>query len=67
LRVAPKRARLLPAAVDIALAAGDVDAARTACNELDDLAASSRAAMRNALVTHAPGVIALAAGDPLTR
>jgi len=65
-RDAPERARLLPAAIDIALAAGDVDAARTACNELDDLAASFRAAMLDALATHAHGAIALAAGDPLT-
>ena len=64
-RDAAKRARLLPAAVDIALASGDVDAARAACVELSEIAASFGAAMLDALATHAHGAVALADGDAL--
>jgi DNA-binding CsgD family transcriptional regulator len=64
-RDAPKRVRLLPAAVEIALAAGDIDCARTACAELHDLAASFGAAMLDALARHAHGALALEEGEAL--
>ena len=39
------RARLLPAFVEIMLAAGDLEAARRACNELEEIAAGFESAM----------------------
>jgi DNA-binding CsgD family transcriptional regulator len=58
-----KRAALLPAQAEIALAAGEVEEARTACLELHDLAEHYESAMLDAIVTHAEGVVALADGD----
>ena len=58
-----KRAALLPARVEIALAAGEVDEARTACLELADLAKQYESPMLDAIVAHAQGAIALAEGD----
>jgi DNA-binding NarL/FixJ family response regulator len=57
------RARLLPAAVEIALAAGDRDGARAACDELDAIARDNGRAMLLALAAHARGAVALAGGD----
>ena len=59
-----KRAALLPAYVEIALAAGDIEEARTACGELDELAELYESAMLAAMVAYARGAVALAAGDP---
>jgi DNA-binding CsgD family transcriptional regulator len=58
-----KRAALLPAQVEIALATGEVDEARTACLELGDLARQYESAMLDALVADAQGAVALAEGD----
>jgi ATP/maltotriose-dependent transcriptional regulator MalT len=58
-----KRAALLPARVEIALAAGEVDEARTACLEFDELARRYESAMLDAIVAHAQGAVALAEGD----
>jgi DNA-binding CsgD family transcriptional regulator len=58
-----KRAALLPAQAEIALAAGEVDEARAACLELRDLAKQFESAMLDAIVAHAEGAVALAAGD----
>ena len=58
-----KRAALLPAQVEIALAAGEVDEARSACLELQDLARGYESAMLDAIVAHAQGAVALAEGD----
>ena len=58
------RARLLPTAVEIRLAAGDVQGARAACEELERIAASLGREMLDALVAHARGAVALAEGDP---
>jgi ATP/maltotriose-dependent transcriptional regulator MalT len=59
-----KRAALLPAHVEVALAAGELDEARTACVELEELAAKYESAMLGALVAHARGAVSLAEGDP---
>jgi ATP/maltotriose-dependent transcriptional regulator MalT len=58
-----KRAALLPARVEIALAAGEVGEARTACAELQGLAKQYESAMLDAIVAHAEGAIALADGQ----
>jgi ATP/maltotriose-dependent transcriptional regulator MalT len=58
-----KRAALLPAHVEIALAEGDVDEARTACLELRELAQKYESPMLGAMVAHARGAVALAEGD----
>jgi len=58
-----KRARLLPAYVDIMLAIGDVDEARTAGRELDEISARYEGGMLGAMSAHAEGAIRLAEGD----
>ena len=57
-----RRAGLLPAAVEILLAAGDLAAARAARDELVELAA--RGGMLGALADRSQGAVELAAGDP---
>jgi DNA-binding CsgD family transcriptional regulator/tetratricopeptide (TPR) repeat protein len=59
-----ERARLLPACVEIMLAAGDVDAARRACLELEEIASTYESAMLAALLAHARGAVHLAGGEP---
>jgi len=61
-----RRVALLPAHVEIALAAGEVDEARTACRELEELAGQYDSAMLEAIVAHAQGALALADGEALT-
>lgn len=61
-----RRARLLPAAVEIALATGDVARAGVASRELDELAAAYGAALLDAQAAHARGAVALARGDAVT-
>jgi DNA-binding CsgD family transcriptional regulator len=58
-----RRANLLPAYVEIMLAAGDVDEARTGCRELEEIAGHYESSMLAALVAHARGAWELAAGD----
>jgi DNA-binding CsgD family transcriptional regulator len=58
-----KRAALLPAHVEIALAEGEVDEARTACIELGRLAGRYESTMLRAIAGYARGAVALAAGD----
>ncbi|MGH3006801.1 MAG: LuxR C-terminal-related transcriptional regulator [Gaiellaceae bacterium] len=58
-----RRANLLPAYVEIMLAAGDVEEARTGCRELEGIAGRYESAMLAALVAHARGASELAAGD----
>jgi ATP/maltotriose-dependent transcriptional regulator MalT len=58
-----KRAALLPARVEIALASGEVDEARTACLELRELAKQYESAMLEGIGAHAQGAVALAEGD----
>jgi ATP/maltotriose-dependent transcriptional regulator MalT len=58
-----RRAALLPAHVEILLAAGDVSAARAACGELEDIAGQYGSGMLGALAAHARGAVMLAEGD----
>jgi DNA-binding NarL/FixJ family response regulator len=58
-----ERARILPAFVEIVLAVGDVETARRACLELEELARGYESAMLAALVAHAKGSVHLAEGD----
>jgi DNA-binding NarL/FixJ family response regulator len=58
------RARLLPACVEISVAAGDLDGARTACEELAGIAAGHDGGLLGAIVAQAQGTIELAAGEP---
>ena len=61
--IAIERARLLPAFVEIMLAVGETESARTACLELEELARGFDSAMLTALVAHARGAVHLAVGD----
>ncbi len=58
-----ERAKLLPARVEIMLAAGDREQARRACDELEAIAARFGSAMLRALAGHARGAVALADDD----
>ena len=60
----PGRARLLPAAVEIALAAGDPAAARAAADELAEAARRLDAPVLLATAASAGGAVLLAEGDP---
>src|SRR5262245_34120321 len=62
-RVAPARARLLAAAVEILLAADDLEHARAAAMELSDMAAAVDAALLSAASAHATGLVLVAEGD----
>lgn len=58
-----RRARLLPAHLEIALAAGDVAEARRAAEELRAIAAGGETEALGAIAAHAQGAVALAEGD----
>ena len=58
------RARLLPAAVEIMLAAGDLEQARRAADELNALAETHASDLLRALAAQAGGAVALAEDDP---
>jgi DNA-binding CsgD family transcriptional regulator len=58
-----KRAALLPAYVEIALDAGELEEARTACGELEQLAGRYESAMLEAMVAYSRGAVAFAHGD----
>lgn len=58
-----KLARLLPAYVEILLAAGKTEDARSACNRLEELSGENEEGMRAALVAQARGAVELATGD----
>ncbi len=57
------RLRLLPACAEIMLAAGDIAAARKACDELATLATGHDVGVLGAIVAQARGTVDLAAGD----
>lgn len=57
-----QRARLLPAAIEIFLDAGDLDDARQACEELSRVAGWCAAGVLGTMVAQARGAIELAAG-----
>jgi ATP/maltotriose-dependent transcriptional regulator MalT len=61
-----RRAGLLPAFVEIALAAGDVDGARRACTELEDAAQLFESTLLEALTAYARGAVHLAEEDVAT-
>lgn len=58
------RAGLLPAFVEIMLAAADLEAAREACDDLDEIASSYGTDLLRAYRAQARGALELAAGDP---
>jgi DNA-binding NarL/FixJ family response regulator len=61
-----KRATLLPAYVEITVAAGDLDAARSACRELDETAERQDTDLLHAMAALARGEVALANDDAET-
>jgi DNA-binding NarL/FixJ family response regulator len=58
------RAALLPAYIEIMLAAGELDEARVACRELEKISQDHRSDMLRAMSGQARGALALAEGDP---
>jgi DNA-binding NarL/FixJ family response regulator len=58
-----QRARLLPACAEIMVAAGDIQAAREACHELQQIAVGAEATVLGAIAAHAHGAVELAAGN----
>ena len=58
-----QRARLLPAHVEIMLATRDLEEARSACRELQDIAGGMGSTVLDAMAAQARGAIALAEGD----
>jgi DNA-binding CsgD family transcriptional regulator len=58
-----RRAPLLPAHIEIMLASGCLDEARSSCEELDRVAAVCETDVLRAQARHAQGAIALAEGD----
>lgn len=59
-----ERANLLPAMVEISLAAGDIGGARNACSELEDISKRFETDILGAMVLHARGATELTAGEP---
>jgi DNA-binding CsgD family transcriptional regulator len=60
------RARLLPAFVEIMVAAGDLDAAEEGCRDLDRIAAAFGSRILDAVAAHARGAVHLARGEAAT-
>jgi DNA-binding CsgD family transcriptional regulator len=58
-----QRTKLLPARVEIALTAGDVEDARAACGELEEIAGRFDTGVLAAMAAYARGSIELAEGD----
>lgn len=58
-----RRARLLPAYIEIMLESGDVEEATRACRELAQIAASRPGGAMSTLAAQAEGAVALASGD----
>ena len=58
-----KRAALLPSQVEIELDAGEIEEARTACSELEDLAVRYESSMLEAMVAFARGSVAIVDGS----
>jgi DNA-binding CsgD family transcriptional regulator len=59
-----RRASLLPAAVEVELACGEVGRARDTCAELEAIAGEYASALLAAAAAHARGAVELAEGDP---
>jgi ATP/maltotriose-dependent transcriptional regulator MalT len=62
-RAQATRARILAAAVEILLAAGEVDQARAAADELSEIARALDASLLSGTSAHATGAVLLAQGD----
>jgi len=62
-RAQATRARILAAAVEILLAAGEVDEARAAADELSEIARALDASLISGTSAHATGAVLLAQGD----
>jgi DNA-binding CsgD family transcriptional regulator len=62
----PERARLLPACAEIMVAAGDLDGARGASEELAEIATGYEVGMLGAIVAQTRGAVDLAAGEART-
>lgn len=60
------RAALLPAYVEIMLARGEIEEARSACRELHTISGAHRSDMLRAMSAQAQGALALAEGDAQT-
>jgi DNA-binding CsgD family transcriptional regulator len=60
----PARLRLLPARLEVALAAGDLAAAANACSELQDLASALESGVIGALAAQGLGSLRLAEHEP---
>ena len=58
-----QRARLLPAYIEIMLAAGDIQEARGACRELEEIAEKFDTGVLRAMAAQARGAVELAEGD----
>lgn len=58
-----QRAGLLPTYVEVMLAVGDFEGARSACRELEEIIEGHRSAMLGAMFAHARGAVALADGN----
>ncbi len=57
------RSRLLPALVEVAVALGELEQARSACRELSEIADGFPSAMLGAIAAYVQGSVDLAAGD----
>jgi ATP/maltotriose-dependent transcriptional regulator MalT len=60
---AADRARLLPACAEIMVAAGDLDAAHSACEELAEIASGHEVGVLRTIAAQTRGAVELAAGD----
>jgi class 3 adenylate cyclase/DNA-binding NarL/FixJ family response regulator len=58
-----RRARLMPAHIEIVLAVGEIEEADRACRELEGIAAVFETGMLDAMAAQARGAVALAEGD----
>ena len=58
-----QRTRMLPAYIEIMLAASDIENARSACRELADIAEIVDTSVLTAMAAHAQGAVELAEGD----
>ena len=59
-----RRAKLLPASVEIFLTEGSTEQAREACNEIEQLSKGRRSELLDALAAHSRGALELAEGKP---
>ena len=59
-----RRAKLLPAGVEIFLTEGRTEQVREACNEIEQLSKGRRSELLDALAAHSRGALELAAGKP---